>query len=134
MTDKWTKAGALAALQAGRSQWEAVLAQVGAAWMTEPLQAGEWSIKDIIAHITWYEQQTALVLQPHAGPGPDRNWLWAFTAEKRNMILFTAHRDLLLPDVRAEAHEAYGQLVAAVQALTVANLRDAQRFPDMPHG
>lgn len=134
MTDKWTKAGALAALQAGRSQWEAVLAQVGDTWMTEPLQAGEWAIKDIIAHITWYEQQTALVLQPHAGPGPDRNWLWAFTAEKRNMILFTADRDLPLPDVCAAAHEAYGQLVAAVQALTVANLRDPQRFPDMPHG
>lgn len=134
MSDKWTKAGVLAALQAGRSQWETVLAQVGDAWMTEPLQAGEWSIKDIIAHITWYEQQTALVLQPHAGPGPDRNWLWAFTAEKRNTILFTAHRDLLLPDVCAAAHEAYGQLVAAVQALTVDNLRDPQRFPDMPHG
>jgi hypothetical protein len=133
MNDQWTKTHCLDALHAGWSRWEALLAEVGAAWMLEPRLAGGWSIKDLIAHITWYEQQTVLLLQPHSGPGPRRDWLWACAAQKRNAILFTADRTRQLADVRAEAREAHAQLIAAVEALTAANIRAPQRFPGMPH-
>jgi hypothetical protein len=134
MHDELTKAQLLDALREEWRRWEAVLAQVGDAWMTVPLPASGWSIKDILAHVTWYEQQMVAVLQPHSGPGPARDWLWEFTADKRNAILFTAQQDRLLADVRAEAQQVHAQLVAAVQGLTAANVREPQRFPDMPRG
>ena len=133
MSDKWTKPRVLVALHAGWSRWDALLAEVGDAWMLEPRLAGGWSIKDLIAHITWYELQIVLLLQPHSGPGPARDWLWACAVQKRNAILFTADRTRQIADVRAEAREAHEQLIAAVEALTAANIRTPQRFPGMPH-
>jgi hypothetical protein len=134
MNDKWTQAGVLDALQTGRRRWEALLTEVGDARMTTAIPALGWSGKDIVAHITWYEQQMAGLLQPHSGPGPARDWLWECAADKRNAILFWAHHDDLLPDVCAEARQAYSQLVTSVKRITAANLRVPQRFPDMPRG
>jgi hypothetical protein len=100
--------------------------------MTTPLPATWWSIKDIIAHIAWHEQQTAAVLQPYPGRGLVRDWLWLSTPTKRNAILFTESQNRSLPEVRAAARQVFVQMVAAVEALTEKDLRDARRFPDIP--
>ncbi len=44
-------------MRTARAQWEALLAEIPAAWMTEPGVEGEWSVKDIIAHIAWGERE-----------------------------------------------------------------------------
>ena len=41
-------------LHGERTQWEALVAQVGEERMTQPGFAGEWSLKDVIAHIAVY--------------------------------------------------------------------------------
>src|SRR5690242_20483531 len=103
MHDEMTKAQVLDALRSERSRWEALLAEVGDARMTEQMLASWWSIKDMMAHITWYEQQTAELLQPHTRHRPTRDWLWDLSANKRNALLFTEARDRPLAEVRAEA-------------------------------
>ncbi len=132
MQSKWTQAGVLDAMQVGQTQWEDLLAAVGDVRMSAPISARGWSVKDIIAHVTWYEQQMANLLQPHTGPGPPRDRMLDYSADKRNAIVQSAQEGRLLCDVRAEAQQVHTQLVAAVRALTADGLRERQRFPDMP--
>jgi hypothetical protein len=39
-----------------RARWEALLIEVGIEQMQEPGAEGQWSIRDIVAHITAYER------------------------------------------------------------------------------
>ena len=55
-TDKQTL---LAALAQGRAEWEAVLARVDLAHMHVPGVDGEWSICEVLAHVTAYEEYAA---------------------------------------------------------------------------
>jgi len=55
----------LGTLQTERAQWDALVAEVGQARMTQPGAAGEWSVKDVIAHVTWFEREMVGVLRAH---------------------------------------------------------------------
>jgi Protein of unknown function (DUF1706) len=134
MPDQMTKASLLETLHSERSRWEALLTEVGEARMTTPILASWWSVKDIIAHVAWHERQTAAVLQPDPGRRLVRDWLWVSAESKRNAVLYTESRDRALPEVQADAHQAYAQLVAAVEALMAKDLADLHRFPNTPPG
>ena len=60
------KATFLATLVDERAAWEALLAeliQLGDAALTQPLAPGEWSVKDIVAHVAWFEREMVGVLR-----------------------------------------------------------------------
>ncbi len=71
-------------LLAGRAEWEALLAEVGEARMLQPGVAGEWSVKDVIAHVMWGEREMVGVMQAHALVGSD---LWDLPEDERNAIM-----------------------------------------------
>jgi hypothetical protein len=131
MDQELTKTQVLDTLQAERRKWDALLAEVGEARMTEPIEGGWWSVKDIIDHIAWHEQQIAAVLQPHTPAPAIRRWLWDLLPDKRNAILFTERRARALPEVLADAQQAFEHLVAAVQALTPEDVRAVQALPNI---
>ena len=119
----------LKTLHTKRAEWDALLVKVGEARMTQPGLAGEWSLKDIIAHVTWGEREMVGVLQAHALVGSD---LWNVSTDERNAAVFEQNRHRSLPDVLAEAQRVHAQLLEAVQALSEEDLVDAQRFREMP--
>ena len=43
-------------LRAERARWNALLDQVGLDRMDVPGVEGDWSVKELVAHLTWYEQ------------------------------------------------------------------------------
>src|SRR5690349_8107926 len=47
-----TKAGLLHELRAARAEWDALIAEISPARMAEPGAASDWSVKDVIAHLT----------------------------------------------------------------------------------
>ena len=51
--------GVLDALRGGRAAWETLLAQIGADRMMQPGVEGDWSVKDIIAHVYVNEADSA---------------------------------------------------------------------------
>jgi hypothetical protein len=134
MDQELSKAQVLDTLQAERRKWDTLLAEVDAARMTEPIEGGWWSVKDIIDHIAWHEQEIAAVLQPRPTSPTTRRWLWELLPDKRNAILFTERRQRALPEVLADAQEAFQQLVAAVQALTPEDVQAVQALPNIPTG
>ena len=129
MATEMNKAAFLETLQTGRAQWEALLAEIDEARMTEPRVEGEWSVKDIIAHVAWYEREMVGILQARALVGSS---LWVLPNAERNAAIFDQNRDRSLPDVLTEAQRAYAELLQAAQGLAEDDLIDPSRYRDMP--
>src|SRR5262249_15587055 len=72
-------------LQTVRAQWEELLAEVGKARMQEPGVAGEWSVKDIIAHVTWPEREMAAILQARSLVAGSE--LWDLPQDELNAVV-----------------------------------------------
>src|SRR5258708_39660146 len=53
-----SKTQLLTELRTEQAAWEALLDEIGEAYMTQPEVAGGWSIKDIVAHITGWRRRT----------------------------------------------------------------------------
>jgi hypothetical protein len=124
-----TKEVFLRRLRSGRAQWEAALSEVGVERMEIPGVAGEWTLKDVIAHITWHELQMIEVIQARALVGSD---LWELDREARNAAIYEANRDRPLDEVLAEAAQAYRDLEALIETLEDEELNDPARFANMP--
>lgn len=123
------KATFLETLHTARAEWEALLAEVGEARMLEPGATGEWTVKDVIAHVMWCEREMVGVCEAHALVGSD---FWNLTNEESNAIMVAQYRETPLQDVLVEERQVYDRLLAVLQTLSDEDLNDARRFRDMP--
>jgi hypothetical protein len=124
------KTSFLDSLKTERARWDALLAQVGEARMTVPGAEGEWSVKDIIAHVSWFEREMVDVLRAHALVGSE---LWNLPQDQRNTAVFEQNRDRALHDVLGESQRMFPQLLELVEALSDEDLNDPGRFAGMPN-
>jgi hypothetical protein len=97
--------------------------------MTQPGVEGHYAIKDIIAHITWYEQELIGVMQARALVGSD---LWALPTHDRNAAIYDQNKDRPLPTILAESHQIHQQLITLLATLTGDELNHPTHFRDMP--
>lgn len=97
--------------------------------MALPGVSGDWSVKDILAHITVWEQrmvawlQAALAGEAPVLPASDQE------ADLWNAQTYQENRDRPLEDIRAESGASYHQALEAVTAAPEIDLADAHRFP-----
>jgi hypothetical protein len=95
------KATLLAALEAGRAEWETLLARLDPTLFYEPGVEGHWSICDILAHITPYEEYAAAYVDDmvqHGRPSAER------------VATLDAHHNGRLAEYRREHPDAAEQL------------------------
>jgi DinB superfamily len=123
-------------LRAERAQWNALLDQVGLDRMDIPGVEGEWSVKQLVAHLTWYEQavvegaQQALNTGTFSRRRPDGVGL-----DEMNALFAEESRTRPASDVLAEADAVFEQLLALIAACPDAILNDPQLLglpDDMP--
>ncbi len=112
-----------------RAELEAALAVLSPAQLLQPGASGEMSVKDVLAHITWHEQQMIGVIEQMALLGSE--W-WGLPTDERNAHIYTANRERSLEDVLAEAQEIYPRLYAALQGLLEDAYQDAALYREMP--
>ncbi len=112
-----------------RARWDASLAQIEDNQMLQPGASGDWSVKDVIAHITWHEREMVGVLQAQVLAGSD---LWNLPLEQRNRAIYEEYRDLPLESVRLEEQKVYQALLQALDGLSEEDLHDPRRFTGMP--
>ncbi len=74
MTD--SRDAMLATLEDERAQWRALVAEVGEERMTEPGPMGDWSFKDLVAHLLGWRERTIRRLEAAAAglPEPPPSW------------------------------------------------------------
>jgi hypothetical protein len=131
-TASTAKAQLLADLRDEQTQWEALLQDIGEDHMTQPCGAGDWSIKDIVAHLTGWRRRTVARFQAalHHEPPPPPPWPADLqTDDEINAWIYAANRDLPLAEVLQESREVFQQLVEALDAFPAADLLDPARFP-----
>lgn len=103
-------------------QLEALLASLTEQQMTQPGVAGDWSVKDHLAHLTWWGRRVITVLNGGADPldampGGEKS------EDEINANVYAANRDRPLADVRADfetTHRDMQQLIASVPDETLA--------------
>lgn len=123
------KATFLETLRSARAEWESLLAEIGEERMLQVGATGEWSVKDVIAHVMWGEREMAGACQTRALVGSD---LWEMTDDERNPIMVSWYRDSSLQDVLNEERQVYAQLLAEVEELSDDDLNNPRNFRDMP--
>jgi hypothetical protein len=131
MQDPVGKEQLLDMVRAARAEWDAALARIPPGWMTEPGVEGEWSVKDIVAHITWGEHEAAGAAQARALVGSE---LWELPQDERNRAVFEQNRHRDLGEVLADSGAVFARFVAALEALSADEVNDPQRFAGMPAG
>jgi len=115
-------------LHAGRERLAAALAQMDEARMVEPVLYGLWSVKDLLAHLGFWEHHIVAAYRTLQrgdvpDPGPDEASLHATNAR-----VFAEHRGRPLADVQREEQEAYQALLSLVEAAPEDDLFDPHRF------
>jgi uncharacterized damage-inducible protein DinB len=116
-------------IRQSRAKLDARLKSIDSSLMTRPGVSGDWSVKDILAHITWHEREMINVIQMQALVGSD---LWNLPLDQRNAAIFTENKDKALKDVLQEFSAVFQAMMDAMETLTDDDLHDADRFAQMP--
>ncbi len=132
MSGTTSKTQLLDDLRDEQAGWEALLQDIGEDHMTQPGVAGEWSIKDIVAHLTAWRRRTVGRFQAalRNEPSPAPPWPADLqTDDEINAWFYAADRDRALDDVLRESRDVFQQLVETLSAFPEAELLDPARFP-----
>src|SRR5690349_12914332 len=111
-----TKAELLGYLHSTRDEWESLLAQVGKAHMEVPGVEADWMVKDIVAHLRYWEQTVVDYMQG-LERGEDHGLPHDTLADidRRNGENYTANHARPVADVLADSRRTFEQLVALTE-------------------
>ena len=114
------KAELLDWLQEEYQKWEAFIDQVGPAGMDQPGVNGDWSMKDIVAHLTGWNRWLVARLQAAGGREPEPSPPWPAhlqTDDEINAWIYESYRGRSVRDVLEETQHVHRQLVAVIESL-----------------
>jgi hypothetical protein len=130
-----TKPLALSALRQELAQWEALLAGLDQAQLTEPLRPSELSIKDQLAHLAAWQQRTLARLEAalHDRPPAFPDWPAHLDPEADdvdpvNAWIFETHREQPWDNVHAAWRRGFLRVIELVEAIPAADLFDESRY------
>lgn len=129
MAQKMEKAEFLAEIDQAYADWQALLAQIPPDEMSAPLMEGGWRLKDVIAHITFYEREMIGVLQTRTLKGSE---LWELPNDERNAVIYATYKADPVEQILADAAETHAALIPLLENLNDEELNDASHFAAMP--
>ena len=115
-----TKSELLQWLQEEYQQWEAFLEEIGPARMDQPGVTGEWSVKDIVAHLTgWNRWLVARIPAAERDePEPPTPWSASLqTEDEINAWMYETNRGRSVHQVLEESHRVFQELLAVIEGL-----------------
>lgn len=119
----------ISTVRATRAELDSAMASLSEQQMLEPGASGEMSVKDILAHIAWFEREMIGLLHERALAGSD---LWNLPTDERNAAILQLNRQRSLQAIRQEAEEVFHKLLKELGDLDEAALDDPAGFRDMP--
>ena len=116
-------------LKSERAQWNALLAQVGLDRMDVPGVDGEWSVKQVVAHLTWYEQSIVEGAKQVLGGQPFvRRRPASVGIDEQNARIAAESAARPAAAVLAEADDIFAQMLALVESCPPDILNDPHRL------
>lgn len=134
MTDLNSREGMLAAVRALRAEIERVGAATGDGRRTRPGGETEWTVEDVIAHLTSWRLTTAARLEAaSSGTEPTMPWPASLDEERDldeiNRWFFAENRDKPLATIVEESRQSFQRVERALAALPEHDLFAPDRFP-----
>jgi hypothetical protein len=121
-----TRGEVLDLLRSGRANLEAALGRIDEGQLERPgMAGGEWSAKDLMAHVTFWE---SAMVQRLGGPKPAVEWTGDL--DSTNAAVYAASRSRSLADVRRDFDAVYRDLVARVEMLSDDELNSVRAADD----
>lgn len=115
-----TKSELLNWLREEYEKWKTFLDQIGEAQMDQPGVNGDWSMKDIVAHLTgWQPRLTARIQAAQRGePEPPPPWPpHVQTEDEINAWIYESNRGRPVREVLDESRQVFQQLINVIQGL-----------------
>lgn len=107
-------------LQEQNQHWEALLDQIGEGRMEQPGVNGDWSMKDIIAHLTGWNQWLATRFQAALRNEPEPSPPWPAQLHEDDDInawIYQTNHERPLRDLLDETRQVNQQLASLVENL-----------------
>jgi hypothetical protein len=107
-------------LQEEYQQWEALLDEIGPERMEQPGVNGDWTMKDIIAHLTgWQPRVNAHLQAAERGESePPPTWPGHLQSDDEiNAWIYESNRGRSLREVLDESRQVFQQLLDVVEGL-----------------
>jgi hypothetical protein len=128
-----SKTELLERMRAGREEWDGLIAQIPDSARTESALAGGWSVKDLIVHVAAYENWTAAQIRAaNEGRAPTDKELYGveemppdpegWDLDRQNAAIYAQYKETPLAEVMSFSRQAFANLVAAVEAVSDADL------------
>ncbi len=131
MSQPWTKETLLAEIAARRAELDALLAGLSDEQMARPDVMDGWSIKDILAHMTWWHQRMCTLWRHEAEslfqPG-DSDEQQRERIDRLNAQVYAENKDRALLDVIGAFERSYLDALGVAQSVTEADLSDDNRL------
>lgn len=126
-----TKAELVAQGNASQKQLERTIAPIDPARMVEPGVNGAWSIKDTLAHLTFWNRNTLLRLRAAVSdstPDPSSFVQSDAQIDEWNARCYEENKDRPLDAVLIDFRDTYARVIDALESLSDADLFDPNRF------
>ncbi|MFN2323278.1 MAG: ClbS/DfsB family four-helix bundle protein [Trueperaceae bacterium] len=126
-----SKRDLLAAIEHERAKLDAALDVVAPERMLEPGVVGEWSVKDVLAHLYEWEQmalgwyRAGLIGEVPELPAPGYTWR---ATPQLNRAIFEKHRDRPLDEVMVAFHASRREILGVIESLSDEDLFTSGRF------
>jgi uncharacterized protein (TIGR03083 family) len=123
-----TKRELLEAIQKGRAELEAALDGLTPGQMTAPGASGEWSVKDILGHITMWESRLVTTLYAIERGATPKMFHTPAEVDQANAESYAEQRDRPLERTLSDFHAAHAQLLKRLERVKEGDLTDPKRF------
>ena len=131
MSEPKSKQEVLDLIRGEREALLSILGGISAESMLEPNVQGDWSGKDLLAHIAvWEQRMVRWIRESLRGKTPEigeEGFTWD-DLDRMNEQTYQENRDRPLDEVQAEFHASYAQALATVEGMTEEDLFDGERF------
>jgi len=114
------KAELISGLQEEYQNWQTLLDQIDAAYMDQPGVNGEWSMKDLVAHLTGWNRWLVDRLQAarHGEPEPPPPWPAQLkTDDEINAWIYEASHGRPAREILDESRQQLQQLFTVIEGL-----------------
>jgi hypothetical protein len=129
--DRDTRADLIARIDRERAFWRELTDEVGRDRMTEPGPMGEWTFKDLAAHLLGWRERMIARLEAAAEGREEPNPKWPAELDGDDRIndwIQAQYQDRSVEDVLDQVDRTYVRVAAAVTALPDAMLIDPAAF------
>jgi len=112
--------------------WKAWLDTVACVTRERAAESGfhkDWTLTDVIAHVTWYEKQMIGLLEAQRFVGSE---LWELPTDERNEIIREENAGRDHTEVLADAKNTHARMIGLLSQLGDEQLNDPAAFPGMP--